>query len=204
MLAAVPATIAALAAAEDNQAVRGKRLKGVPHDAGPDALQVAQLGDRRQLVARSQAAGLNSRGKHLGDLLPGRAAAARIDHQDRDVAVLGERPAGAGQVAADLEPVSGFEPLACRLQEVRPRAPMPARCIDSTGHRTDSTRCPGIIWRAGPRTGPRPRRPSYPGLLLCVTSPRAPSVLPSDHVVNPSIPDSHAKCRQARFSVTAG
>ncbi len=106
-----------LAAAEDNQAVRGKRLKGVPHDAGPDALQVAQLGDGRQLVARSQAAGLNSRGKHLGDLLPGRAAAARIDHQDRDVAVLGERPAGAGQVAADLEPVSGFEPLACRLQD---------------------------------------------------------------------------------------
>jgi len=38
-----------------------------------------------------------------------------------------------------LEPVSGFEPLTCRLQEVRPRAPMPASCTDDTDHRTDST-----------------------------------------------------------------
>lgn len=28
-----------------------------------------------------------------------------------------------GYTAADLEPVSGFESLTCRLQEVRPRAP---------------------------------------------------------------------------------
>jgi hypothetical protein len=27
------------------------------------------------------------------------------------------------ETASDLEPVSGFEPLACRLQEVRPNAP---------------------------------------------------------------------------------
>ena len=68
------------------------------------------------------------------------------------------------------EPVSGIEPLTCRLQEARPPAPMCASCTDCTSHRTDGSRCPGIIWRAGPRTGPRPRHPSYPVLLLCVTS----------------------------------
>ena len=93
-----------LAAAEDNQAIRGKRLQGMPHDAGPDALQGAQLGDQWHLVAGGQAPGLYGRCKHLGDLLPGRTAVARIDHQDRDVAVLGERPAGAGQFAVPLQP----------------------------------------------------------------------------------------------------
>jgi hypothetical protein len=44
------------------------------------------------------------------------AALARIEHQDRDVAVLGERPAGAGQVAAALQP---------RVQLVEDRAADP-------------------------------------------------------------------------------
>ena len=46
----------ALAAPGEDQAVGGERLEGVPDDAGPDTLQGAQLGDRRQLVARSEAA----------------------------------------------------------------------------------------------------------------------------------------------------
>jgi hypothetical protein len=46
---------------------------------------------------------------------------------------------------SDLEPVSGIEPLACRLQEARPPAPMRASCTDSTDHRTDATHHAGII-----------------------------------------------------------
>ena len=53
---------------------------------------------------RGEAAGLNGLGEHIGDLLRGRAAVASPDRQDRDVAVLGERPAGASQVAAALQP----------------------------------------------------------------------------------------------------
>jgi hypothetical protein len=55
-----------------------------------------------------------------------------------------------------------------------------ASCTDDTGHRTDDARCTGIIWRAGPRTGPRPRRPCPLVLLLCVTSLRAPSLRPRE------------------------
>jgi hypothetical protein len=55
-----------------------------------------------------------------------------------------------------------------------------ASCTDDTGHRTDDARCTGIIWRAGPRTGPRPRRPCALVLLLCVTSLRAPSLRPRE------------------------
>jgi hypothetical protein len=64
----------------DDQAVRGQRLESLPDDAGTDALQGAQLGDRRQLVAGGEAAGLDSLREHL-------------------------------------EPVSGIEPLTCRLQD---------------------------------------------------------------------------------------
>ena len=46
-------------------------------------------------------------------------------------------------------------------------------CTDDTEHRTDGTRGAGIIWRAGPRTGPRQRRLFPLVLLLCVTPPRA-------------------------------
>src|ERR1700747_3356142 len=38
----------------------------------------------------------------------------------------------------------------------------------------DGTHHAGIIWRAGPLTGPRPRCPYALIMLLCVTSPRAP------------------------------
>lgn len=41
----------------DDQAIRRERLEGVPDDPGPDALQGAQLGDRRQLVGRGEEAG---------------------------------------------------------------------------------------------------------------------------------------------------
>ena len=44
----------------DDQAVRGERRQGVPYDAGADRLQGAQLGDRRQLVARREDAGPDS------------------------------------------------------------------------------------------------------------------------------------------------
>jgi hypothetical protein len=55
-----------------------------------------------------------------------------------------------------------------------------ASCIDDTHHCTDGSHHAGIIWRAGPRTGPRPRR-LYPlVLLLCVTSHGAPSLRPRD------------------------
>jgi len=43
-----------------------------------------------------------------------------------------------------------------------------ASCTDDTNHCTDGTHRAGIIWRAGPRTGPRPKRPSPLVLLLCV------------------------------------
>jgi hypothetical protein len=63
---------------------------------------------------------------------------------------------------------SGFGPLACRLQEVRPPVPMPASCTDSTNHRTDDTHRTEIIRRAVPRTVPR-RGSSRPLItLLCV------------------------------------
>src|SRR5579859_1161860 len=64
---------------------------------------------------------------------------------------------------------------------------MRASCIDSTDHRTESTRCPGIIRHVVPRTVPRPRHPSPVALLPCVTSPTAPGARPGDHVVNRSI-----------------
>jgi hypothetical protein len=44
---------------------------------------------------------------------------------------------------SDLEPVSGFEPLTCRLQEARPSAAC-ASCTNGTRHRTDGTRCAGL------------------------------------------------------------
>jgi hypothetical protein len=84
---------------------------------------------------------------HLKELWPHRAFADRVD--------------------LTWEPVSGFEPLTCRLQEVRPRAPMPASCTDDTDHRTDGTHHAGIIRRAGPRTGPR-RSPSCPSRPVTV------------------------------------
>ena len=88
---------------QDDQAVCGERLQGVPDDAGPDALQGAQLGDRWQFVARGEGPGPNGLGQRRGDLLPGRARVARVDRQHRDVAMLDEWPAGAGHVAAALE-----------------------------------------------------------------------------------------------------
>jgi len=88
----------------DDQAVFGKRRQGVPDDAGADALPRTQLGDRRQLVTRGEDAGPDGLGENPGDLLPGRAAITWIDHQGRNVAVLSEGPAGAGQVAAALQP----------------------------------------------------------------------------------------------------
>lgn len=91
-----------LAAAQDNQAVRDERLQGVSDDAGPDALQSAQLGDRGQFVAWDEGPGPDGRCERLRDLLPGGTSIARVDGQGWDVAVLGERPAGAGQVAAAL------------------------------------------------------------------------------------------------------
>ena len=69
----------------------------------PWPLQDAQLSDRRQFVARGEDPRLNSLCERLSDLQPGWARVARVDNQDRHVAVLGERPAGAGQVAAALQ-----------------------------------------------------------------------------------------------------
>ena len=85
---------------DDDQVVRGELLEGVPDDAAADALEGAYLGDRRQLVARGQA----GRGENLRDLQLGRAAISWVDHQGRDVAVLGEGPPGTGQVATALQP----------------------------------------------------------------------------------------------------
>src|ERR1700693_1601378 len=81
---------------DDDQAVRGERLQGVPDDAGPDALQNAHLGDRRQLLARDEDPGPDGLGQRRGDLLPSWARVARVDRQHRDVAVLDEWLARAG------------------------------------------------------------------------------------------------------------
>jgi hypothetical protein len=55
--------------------------------------------------------------------------------------------------------------MTCRLQEVRPhaRCALPAQMSRVIALR--GTRCAGIIWHAGPRTGPRPR-PYVPWSLL--------------------------------------
>ncbi len=45
-----------------------------------------------------------------------------------------------------------------------------ASCTDDTDHCTGGSHHAGTIWRAGPRTGPRPRRPCPLVLLLCVAS----------------------------------
>jgi hypothetical protein len=67
-----------------------------------------------------------------------------------------------------------------------------ASCIDNTDHCTDGSHRAGIIWRAGPRTGPRPRHPCLLVLLLCVTPLRAPSLRPRER----------ARCHRAnRFAV---
>jgi hypothetical protein len=71
--AGVPGHDRGLAAAGKDQAVRGERLQGVPDDAGPDALQGGQLGDRGQLVALGEEPGPDRLGQRRGDLLPGRA-----------------------------------------------------------------------------------------------------------------------------------
>jgi hypothetical protein len=87
-----------------DQAVGGQRFESCPDDAGTDALRGAQFGDRWQLITGGEAAGLDGLGEHIGDLLGGRAAVASFNHQGWDVAVLDERPSGAGQVAAALQP----------------------------------------------------------------------------------------------------
>jgi hypothetical protein len=50
------------------------------------------------------------------------------------------------------------------------RGMLPSRtrpsCTDSTGHGTDDTRHAGIIWRPGPRTGPR-STPLSPTRAVC-------------------------------------
>jgi hypothetical protein len=64
------------------------------------------------------------------------------------------------------EPVSGFEPLPCRLQEVRPHAPhaLPAQMTRVIA--ADSTRGAGIIRWFVPRTVPGPRV-SHPIFRYC-------------------------------------
>ena len=94
----------AAAVPHQDQSVRSEDLESCPDDAGADALRGAQFGDRRQHVARGEAAGLDGVGEHIGDLLRGRTAVAGPDHQIRNVAMLDERPAGARQVAAALQP----------------------------------------------------------------------------------------------------
>ena len=88
----------------EDQAVGGQRFESCPDDAGSDALRGAQFGDRWQLIAGARRPDWMASASIIGDLLRGRAAVAGVDHQRRDVAVLGERPAGAGQVAAALQP----------------------------------------------------------------------------------------------------
>ena len=106
------------AVSHDDQAVRGERLQGVPDDAGADALQRIHLGDRRQFVAWDEDP---SRIASVSVAVTcAHAGGARVNRQHRDITVLDKWLAHAGQV---WEPVSGFEPLASRLQEVRPHAP---------------------------------------------------------------------------------
>jgi hypothetical protein len=90
----------------DDQAVGGERLQGVPDDAGPDALP-----------------GLTSvidGNTSPGPMIPDRMASVSVT-----VTCCQAGRGSRGLIVSMLnwEPVSGFEPLACRLQEVRPRAP---------------------------------------------------------------------------------
>ena len=83
---------------------------------------------------------------------------------------------GGGEVGTTAELGAGERIRTADLPFTRSTAScnMRATCADDTDHRTDGTHHAGIIWRAGPRTGPQPRRPFPAVLLLCVTSPRAP------------------------------
>jgi hypothetical protein len=55
-----------------------------------------------------------------------------------------------------------------------------ASCTDDAGHGTDYTHRAGTIWRAVPRTVPRPKLPRPLILLLCVTPPSPAYVSPSE------------------------
>ena len=55
-----------------------------------------------------------------------------------------------------------------------------ASCTDGTGHGNGGARCAGIIWRAGPRTGPRWKLRTRPVLSLPVISPGARCVRPPE------------------------
>jgi hypothetical protein len=83
---------------------------------------------------------------------------------------------GGGEVGTTAELGAGERIRTADLPFTRSTAScnMRATCADDTDHRTDGTHHAGIIWRAGRRTGPQPRRPFPAVLLLCVTSPRAP------------------------------
>jgi hypothetical protein len=66
-------------------------------------LQRLQVGDGREFVTGGQLAGLDGLAELLGYLAPAGPGVGGVDDEDRDVAVLGERVAGAGQVPAALE-----------------------------------------------------------------------------------------------------
>ena len=73
----------------------------------------------------------------------------------------------------------GQEAMTSRLQEARPHAATLATCTGATDNRTDSTHHTGIIWRAGPRTGPRLSTATFWRQLLSVILRRAlPPLLP--------------------------
>ena len=81
-----------------------------------------------------------------------------------------------GQRRSDIEAAGGAGGARTHdrriMRSTAPRTERPT-CTDDTDHGTDGTDHAGIIWRAGPRTGPRPRHPGPLVLLLCVTSPKS-------------------------------
>ncbi len=107
-----PATLA-----HPDQSLNVQRRHRVMQRGQPQPVQVRYLTRRRELVARSQLARANRFPDLVGDLLPGRAS-ARHDRQRREPNVLGQRPAGAGQVAAPAQPrVEGVQHRAADLAD---------------------------------------------------------------------------------------
>ena len=92
-------------------------------------------------------------------------------HCSGTVSILRTGPAVIGSAVVRVAEMSNLTPPLCaRLSRTSDRLVTRsaalrterASCTDGTGYRTDGARRAGIIWSAGPRTGPRVAARRYP------------------------------------------